>query len=144
MGIIKMDNIKALLNNELSAEQKQKAFKELLVLVLARGTRADLYTHETEVSAAQRVIKDYIGEDVSAAELRIAASSEIFEMAPLNKHVSKVATSFEGADRIVIINALKDVLQADGHVRQPEIDFFDKMASALKLKPSEIAGIRIG
>ena len=144
MALIKMDNIKALMNKELSAEKKQKAFKELLVLVLARGTRADLHTHETEVSAAQKVIKNYIGEDISAAELRIAASSEIFETSPLNKHVSKLAPRFDGAERIVIINALKDVLQADGHVRQPEADFFDTMANALKLKPSEIAGITIG
>ncbi|MFV8782012.1 TerB family tellurite resistance protein [Microbulbifer sp. SA54] len=144
MAIVNMENIKALFNNEISAENKRQALKELLILVLARGSRADLHIHESEVATAQKVIKVYTGEDISAAELRVAASSEIFEKAPLNKHVSRVASSIDGADRIIIIHALKEVLKADGHVRQTEIDFFNTMAGALKLKPSEIAGISLG
>lgn len=144
MGIISVEGLKGLFNKEVSSEERQQAFRDILLLVLARGSRADLHTHEAEIKVAQDVFREYFAEEVSASELRVAASSELFETVSINKQVARESRKLESADRILIIHALRDVLHADGRVRDSEIDFFNSMAGAMQLKPSDIAGITAG
>ncbi|GMG87704.1 TerB family tellurite resistance protein [Biformimicrobium ophioploci] len=141
MGIINVESFKALFNTEVTAEQKREAFRDILLLVLARGSRVDLHTHDAEIKVTQKVFLEYMDEEVTAGEIRVAASSELYEKSSINKHVARAAKKLDYSDRILVINALRDVLRADGHVRKSETDFFDEMATVMQLRPSDIAGI---
>ena len=110
-------------------------------MVLARATDADAYTDPVEVEAVQRIVKDYLGEDISSAEVRIAASSDLFERAPLHKYLSRIGPQLKDSERISIVKAMVDVLHADGRIASSELDYFNMVADALRLSPAEIAGL---
>ena len=54
-------------------------FKEVLVLVLARATRADTNVASVEVQHVINVLKEETGDDYTEAQILTAASSELFE-----------------------------------------------------------------
>jgi uncharacterized tellurite resistance protein B-like protein len=48
------------------------------------------------------------------------------------------------AHRAEIIQALADVFRSDSNVSVLEVDFFDRVATALQVTPSQIAGLVAG
>ena len=137
-----MSHVAKLFKTELSEEDRKATFSEMLTMVLAKATRADLVTDEAEIIVAQEVIKRYTGEEISRSELRVAANSKLFSEAPLRKYVARVSPLLPTDDKMNLLNALKDVLQADGHIRESELEFFDGIAKALNLNLHEIAGLK--
>jgi uncharacterized tellurite resistance protein B-like protein len=143
MTIRNFSHIKKFFGQVVSPEENHELYKELLLMTLARATRADLVTVDSEVAIVQRVWLGVIGEEVSAADVRIAASSELYETAPIHKYIARVGPQIGITERLSIVNALIAVFEADGMVTASEIEFFNMVAEALKLTPAETIGLTV-
>ena len=141
MSITNLSHIKKLFGRGENPEDTSELYKEMLLMTLARATRADLVTDNTEIAIVQKVLKDVIGEDVSSEEIRVAAASEVYETAPIEKHLERVGQQIDTSQRQSIVQALVDVFEADGKVTATEIDFFNMVVNTLKLSPAQIVGL---
>ncbi len=142
MSLVKFGNIlKFIRGGEPNSEEKRQLFKEAALMALARATSADTNIHHLEVEAVQQILKQLTGEEVSVADIRVAAESELFERQPLEKYLSGVGRKLEGRDRMIIMQGLAEVIRSDERVSHFETDYFDMVAIALKVTPSEIIGL---
>jgi uncharacterized tellurite resistance protein B-like protein len=126
---------------EPTREEKKQLFKEAALMTLARATSADTNTQRIEVDAVQRVLENMTGEQVSVADIRVAADSDLFEREPLEKYLSGVGRKLEAKDRATIIKSLAEVIRSDERVSHFETDYFDTVVNALGATPSEIIGL---
>ena len=133
--------LKFLRDGEPTVEEKQQLFKEAALMALARATSADTNIRDIELEAVQRVLKRVTGEEVSVVDIGVAAESELFERQPLEKYLSGVGRKLEAEDRMAIVHSLADVIRSDERVSHFETDYFDMVARALKVTPSEIIGL---
>ena len=129
---------------ELSEEERNNLVKETMVMTLARVTRSDSNIEAVEIEKVQQVIKDQLGEDLTAADIRVAASSELFEAEPLDRYLSKAGYLLNDADKEQIARALAEVIHADGEVRSNETDFFDSVVKELGVSDETVSAIRSG
>ncbi|GAB5412931.1 MAG: hypothetical protein Cons2KO_05340 [Congregibacter sp.] len=116
-------------------------FRELFVLVLARATDADSYTHPVEIASVQAVIKDELGEELSDSEVRTAALSKVYESAPLPKCLADAAPKLSMEQRRAILRGLVAVMHADERISSREADFFNMVVSSLRLTAADAAGL---
>ena len=110
-------------------------------MVLARVTRADSNVERVELEKVQEVLKEELGQDISVAEIRTASSSAIFETQSLESYLSTATRKLDEHERMLILDSLKKVIRSDEIIRSFELDFFDRVALALRATPSEIAGL---
>ena len=97
-----------------------------------------------EVERIQAIIKQHTGEDVSAADVRVAARAELYAEAGLRKYLGQVQAKMKPQHRAETVQALADVFRSDHVVSVLEIDFFDRVATSLGVTPSQIAGLVAG
>lgn len=140
MALTDLLNIRQLFGGE-SSEPGPEVYRELLVMVLARATDADAYTDAAEVETVQRVLQEYLGEDISSADVRVASKSAIYESAPLEKYVSRIGPRLPKEQRIKLINALVEVMHADAKVASAEADYFNMICEALQVSFADVAGL---
>ena len=69
--------------------------------------------------------------------------SELYEVAPLEKYASKASKSLTVKQRQIILEALFKVIAIDGVFSHAEADFFDSIASSMRLRPVEMMGAEI-
>ena len=143
MALIDFNLIKELLSDSDASQARQQLFKEVLLLVLARATRADSNVESIEIMQVQKVLQEVTGEQVSEVDILTAASSEMFERRPLERTLSEATRKLSDKDRITILASLAAVIRSDAHIRYHELEFFDHVASALRASPSEIAGLSV-
>lgn len=124
-------------------EEQAQLYKEVALMTLARATSADSNINNVEVEKVQSVLKAHTGEEYSAADIRVAAQSELFESAPLEKYIKSSAKKLKPADRLSIAKALAEVIEADDRVTQRELNFFNLVANSLELQPAELIGLEI-
>ena len=142
MSLVDFGNIlKFVRGGEPTPEEKKQLFKEAALMALARATSADTNIHHLEVEAVQQILKRVTGEEVSVADVRVAAGSELFEKQPLEKYLSGVGRKLEAGDRMTIMHSLAEVIRSDERVSRFETDYFDMVANALRMTPSEIIGL---
>jgi len=127
--------------SEPTEEEQRTLFKEVLLMTLSRATSADANIDTAEVDTVQTILKKTLDEDFEAADIRVAAKSEIYESAPLPDYLSSVAKKLSSAERVAIATALADVIRSDCRISEREVNFFDMVAKALKITPAELAGI---
>ena len=125
------------------AKDKQELFKEVLLLVLARATRADTNVEAIEIAQVQKALKEVTGEEFSEADILTAASSEVFETQSLERTLSNATSRLTDEDRVTILSCLSGIIKSDTHIRYHELEFFDHVATALRATPSEIAGLTV-
>ena len=123
------------------ASRKKELVREVLLLILARASRSDTNVAAVEVSTVQKAISLATGEELSEAEIRIAASSELFEHQPIESTLARVKNKLDAEDRVFIVRKLAEVIRSDRRISEFETDYFDRIAGALALRPSEIAGL---
>lgn len=126
---------------ECTAEERAALFRESLLMTLARATSADSNIDPAEVKTVQAVIAGLTGEEISAADVRIAANSGLYESATLDKYLAKTAPNLRVSQRVTILRALADVIRSDDGVREREVDFYNMIAKALDVSPAELAGL---
>ena len=91
MALIDFSTIKELLSGEDAGKSDEVLFKEMLLLVLARATRADSNVESIEVTHVKQALKEMTGDEFSEAEILTAASSEIFESKSLERTLADAA-----------------------------------------------------
>ena len=145
MAIADLKNVLNIFGGEELSEDKQnELFKEVLLMTLARAADADINIQHVEVERIQAILKDHTGEDFSAADIRVAARAELYAEATLRKYLASVRKKLTDAQRAEVIGALADVFRSDANVSVLEVDFFDRVAEALQVTPSQIAGLVAG
>jgi len=141
MSTSNFSHIKKFFSGAKNADEQHALYKEMLLMTLARATRADLVTDDREVASVQAILKDYLGEDFSSKDVRVAASSELYETASIDKFLGRVGQQIEAPQRQSIAKALVQVLGADGKVTPAEVEFFNMAIGALRLTPAETVGL---
>ena len=116
-------------------------FRELFVLVMARASDADSYSHPSEVATVQQVIKEVLGDELSDGEIRTAALSKVYESVPLNKCLSDSANKLSMDQRRSILSGLVTVMKADDRISSREAEFFNTVTLALNLTAADAAGL---
>jgi uncharacterized tellurite resistance protein B-like protein len=144
MNPVNFDLLKGLFSGADSETNSRQLLKEILLLVLARATRADTNIETDELETVQSILSDVLGETISLADIKLAANSEMFERRSLDRSLTKATRKLSDEDRILILKCLAQVFGADNQIRESELDYFDRVANALKATPSEIAGLRAG
>ena len=140
MALIDFSTIKDLITDLSAGKDEGVLFKEVILLVLARATRADSNVESIEVEHIQKALKELTGEEFSRGDILTASSSEIYETQSLERTLANAARK-RGQDKSsVILSCLADLIRADGSIRDQELEFFDQVATALKAPPSELAG----
>jgi len=145
MAIADLKNVlKIFSGSDVSEDAKNELFKEVLVMTLARAADADINIQTVEVDRIRDIIKQHTGEDVSSADIRVAARAELYAEATLRKYLASVRKKMAVKDRVATVNALADVFRSDKSVSVLEIDFFNRVAEALQVTPAELAGLSAG
>ena len=75
MALIHFSTIKALISDRGAGKNQEVLFQEMLLLVLARATRADANVESIEVTHVRQALKEFTGDDFSEADILTAASS---------------------------------------------------------------------
>ena len=127
--------------SELTEEEKQALVKEAALMTLARATASDSNIKKVEVETVREIVERVTGEEVSVADVRVAANSKLFESAPLERYLEDVGRKIDVADRLDIANALAEVINSDERVSSREVTFFNMVAGAFQLTPAELAGL---
>ena len=142
MGIADLGNVlKIFGGSEISAEEQQDLFKEVLLMVLSRASSSDTSIQSIEVRTIQTIVERETGDAVSEQDVRKAARTELYESTSLDKYVASAAKNLLDRDRVAIVHLLAEVIRSDTEVSVLEIDFFNKVASALNATPAEVAGL---
>lgn len=129
---------------DVTEDQQNELFKEVLLMTLARAADADINIQSVEVERIQEILKSNTGAEFSSADIRVAARAELYAEATLRKYLGSVRTKLSGAQQATVIRALADVFRSDSNVSVLEVDFFDRVATALQVSPSQIAGLVAG
>lgn len=142
MGLFDFKNVLRFMGaGKPTAEEKKELFKEVTLMTLARATSADTNVKTVEVQTVQAILKSVTGEEISAADIRVAADSELFEKRPLERYLADIGRKLDADERATILRCLADVIRSDDRISHFETDYFDMVGRALKATPSEIAGL---
>jgi len=145
MAIADLKNVlKIFGGSEITEDQKNELYKEVLLMTLARAADADINIQTVEVDRIREILKQHTGEEFSAADIRVAARAELYADSTLIKYLNSVHKKMSDAHRAETIQALADVFRSDMNVSVLEVDFFDKVAEALRVTPSQMAGLVAG
>lgn len=125
----------------LSDEEEQELFREVLLMTLARASNSDANIHQVEISTIQKIMREEADADLTEADIRKAARSELYEDANLRKYLRSVRRQLSEEDRVTVVHALAKVIQSDTEISVLEIDFFNRVADALRVTPAELAGL---
>lgn len=142
MAIADLKNVLRIFGgSDVTEDQQNELFKEVLLMTLARASDADINIQTVEIERIQEILRNFTGEDFSSADIRVAARAELYAEATLRKYLASVRRKMSDAQRAKTIGALADVFRSDKNVSVLEIDFFDRVATALQVTPSQIAGL---
>ena len=129
---------------DVSKEERERLFKEVLLMTLARAADADINIQHAEVDRIREILKEHTGEEFTQADIRLAAREELYAESTLVKYLSSVRGKLTNEHRIETVHALADVFRSDLAVNALEVDFFNSIATALQLSPAELAGLVAG
>lgn len=142
MGIADLSNVLSIFGGgEPDPEKQKELFKEVLLMTLARASSSDSSIQEIEVESIQEILKRETGDDISVADVRMAARSDLYEDVPLVKYLASAAKKLASEDRVRVIHTLAEVIRSDTEISVLEVDFFNQIAESLKATPAELMGI---
>ncbi len=145
MGIADLSTVLSIFRgSEPDPEAQKELFKEVLLMTLARASSSDSAIHHIEVESIQGILQRDTGDEISVADVRKAARSDLYEKVPLPKYLSSATRKLSSEDRVKIVQTLAEVIKSDTEVSVLEIDFFNSVAEALKATPSELIGLSSG
>ncbi|MCY4657009.1 MAG: TerB family tellurite resistance protein [Gammaproteobacteria bacterium] len=133
--------ISSLFSDNPNEEQVEELFNEVLLVTLARATKADSNIHPVEVELVKEKLEAVTGHLVSVKDVRVAANSELFERTTLDNLLGRVSSLVTIDKKIVLMKALSDILKADQRVTEREIRFFNRVSRSLSVTPADIIGL---
>lgn len=142
MGIADLGNVlKIFGGSDISAEEQQRLFEEVLLMVLARASSSDSSIQNIEVESIKAIVERETGHAITEQEVRRAARTELYETTPMRKYLAKVSRKLRDRDRVTVVRLLAEVIKSDTDVSVLEVDFFNRVAEALNATPAEVAGL---
>ena len=142
MSIANLSNVlKIFRGTDLTPEEKNELFREVLLMTLARASSSDANIAPVEVETVKAIVEKSTGREISAADVRVAAASELYETAPLEKYLSSCGRKLDATSRVTTVQALAEVIKSDTQITSREVQFFDMVALALAVTPAELAGL---
>ena len=123
------------------SEKQQMLYAEVLLMVLARASSSDANMDPVEISTIQKILKRETDQDLTDADVRMASRPELYEKDTLRKYLRSVRGRLESPNRVKIIQALAEVIRSDTTVSVLEVDFFNRVADALRVTPAELVGL---
>ena len=123
-------------------QAQEELFHEVLLMILARASSSDANIDPVEIATIQKIMKRETGEDLTDADVRRAARTELYENANLRKYLRNVRRHLTSDNRLKIAGALAEVIKSDCSVSVLEVDFFNRVADSLRVTPAELAGIQ--
>jgi uncharacterized tellurite resistance protein B-like protein len=142
MGIADLGNVlKIFGGSEISAEEQQELFQEVLLMVLARASSSDSSIQSIEVETIQNIIERETGNAITEQDVRKAARTELYETTPLDRYLGSASKKLLDRDRVAVVHLLAEVIKSDTEVSVLEIDCFNKVAGAMNSTAAEIAGL---
>ena len=122
----------------LSEEKQKELYGEVLLITLARASYSDANIHPVEIETIQQIMQRETGQELTEADIRRAAWPGLYESAKLRKFLRSVQRQLKAEDKITIMQALADVIGSDTQINVLEIDFFNRVAVALRITPPEL------
>ena len=145
MGIADLGNVlKIFGGSEISPEEQQELFQEVLLMVLARASSSDSSIQSIEVRTIRDIVERETGNAITEQDVRKAARTELYESTSLDKYIGSAGKKLLDRDRVAIVHLLAEVIKSDTEVSVLEIDFFNRIATALNASPAEVAGLTTG
>jgi uncharacterized tellurite resistance protein B-like protein len=142
MGIADLSNVLSIFRgSEPDPEAQKELFKEVLLMTLARASSSDSAILHVEIESIQGILQRETGDDITVADVRKAARSDLYEDVPLRKYLASASRKLTSADRVRIVQTLAEVIRSDTEVSVLEVDFFNSIAEALKATPAELMDI---
>lgn len=142
MGIADLSNILKIFGESSEDEEKQQElYGEALLMTLARASSSDANIHAVEIETIQKIIHRETGEDLTSQDIRRAARTELYETVNFRKYLRSIQGQLKDEHRLKIVQSLADVINSDTTVSVLEIDFFNRVADALRITPAELAGL---
>jgi len=143
MGIESFSHIIEFFSGNTSPDENQKRslVEEALLLTLSRATNADSNINPVEVETVQTIFREAVGTEVSTKDIRVAAISDLYKEATLERYLSKMSGKMGPEDRQLIVTSLARVIKVDDKVSPFEVDFFNGVVKALGLTPAETSGL---
>ena len=124
-----------------SEENQKELYSEVLLMTLARASSSDANIHPVEIETIQQIMRRETSQELTEADIRKAARPELYESVNLRRYLRSVQRQLKPKDRITIVQALADVMKSDTQISVLEIDFFNRVADALRITPAELAGL---
>lgn len=122
-------------------EEQDKLYKEVLLMTLARASRSDSNMQPVEIVTIQGIMRRETGQELTEADIRKASRPELYESANLRKYLRSVQGQLNSQNRTTILKALADVIKSDTEISGLEVDYFNRVADALRVTPAELAGL---
>ncbi len=119
------------------ATQKE-LYREVLLMTLARASNADANIHPVEIETIQQIMQRETGQELTEPDIRKATRPDLYESVNLRKYLRRVRRQLKASDRITIMQALADVIKSDTRINVLEIDFFNRVADALRITLPEL------
>ncbi len=142
MAIADLSSVLRIFGESSPSEENQKElYSEVLLMTLARASSSDANIHPVEIETIQQIMQRETGQELTEADIRKAARPELYESVNLRKYLRSVQRQLNPEDRITIVRALADVMKSDTQISVLEIDFFNRVADALRITPAELAGL---
>jgi len=124
-----------------SEEDQDELYREVLLMTLARASRADANMHPVEIVTIQEIMQRETGQEITETDIRKASRPELYESANLRKYLRSVQGQLNDGNKTTILQALADVIKSDTEISELEIDYFNRVAEALRATPAEAAGL---
>ena len=142
MGIADLGNVlKIFGGSDISEEEQQALFQEVLLMVLARASSSDTSIQSIEIRTIQAIVERETGNAITEQDVRKAARTELYETTPLDKYLASAGKKLLARDRVAVVHLLAEVIKSDTEISVLEVGFFDMVARALNASPAEIAGL---
>jgi len=139
MAIAAVSNVLKIFGASSPSEATQKGlYREVLLMTLARASNSDANIHPVEIETIQQIMQRETGQEVTEADIRKAARPDLHESVNLRKYLRRVRRQLKASDRITIMQALADVIKSDSQINVLEIDFFNRVADALRITRAEL------
>ena len=116
---------------------RDEIYAEVLLTTLARASKADAHIHPSEIEIIQQIMRRETGQEFTEADIRKASRSEVNESANLRKYLRSMQSRLNDERKSTILQALADVIRSDTHISVLEVDFFNRVADALRIAPTE-------
>jgi len=121
-----------------SEEKQKELYREVLLTTLARTSSSDANIHPAEIETIQQIMRRETSQELTETDIRKAARPERYQSVKLRKYLRSVHRQLNAEDRSKIVQAVAEVIKSDTQINVLEIDFFNRVADALRITPAEL------